>query len=148
MVNPQDDHITVVFFPRFQLATGKKSRFLYDLVRAGCQPALGRLPVIARCMDIVLLKVSVVVPKPFETGTTRPISCSVHPVSLFGTPCSIFLKWTLIHRYVFTKLISICFIITDCVCVCFFFFFFFHSLYTISHILQLYLISRYELLSY
>ena len=27
-------------------------------------------------MDIVLLKVSVVVPKPFDTETTRPISCS------------------------------------------------------------------------
>ena len=35
LVIPQDDHITVIFFPGFQLATGKKSRFLYDLVRAG-----------------------------------------------------------------------------------------------------------------
>ena len=32
-VIPQNDHITVVFFPGFQLATGKKGRFLYDLVR-------------------------------------------------------------------------------------------------------------------
>ena len=43
LVSPQDDHITVrvVFFPGFQLATGKKGRLLYDLVRAGSQPALG-----------------------------------------------------------------------------------------------------------
>ena len=41
LVIPQDDHITVVFFPGFQLATGKNGRFLYDLVRAGSQPALG-----------------------------------------------------------------------------------------------------------
>ena len=85
-----DDHITVGFFPGFQLATGKKGRFLYDLVRASSQPALGRLPAIVRCMDIVLLKVSVVVPKPFDNGTTCPISCSGHIVPLFGTPCTIF----------------------------------------------------------
>ena len=40
LVISQDDHITVVFFPGFQLATGKKGRFLYDSVRAGSQPAL------------------------------------------------------------------------------------------------------------
>ena len=34
----EDDHITVLFFPGFQLPTGKKGRFLYDLVRAGSQP--------------------------------------------------------------------------------------------------------------
>ena len=112
---PQDDHITVVFFPGFQLATGKKGRFLYDLVRAGSQPTLWdwpgirlitsflekrykggepdyrkRLPAIASGMDIVLLKVSTVVPKPFDAGTTRPISCSGHIVPPFGTPCIIF----------------------------------------------------------
>ena len=54
--------MTVVFIPGFQLATSKKGRFLYDLVRAGSQPALGRLPAIASGMDIVLLKVSVIVP--------------------------------------------------------------------------------------
>ena len=32
-------------------------------------------PAIASGMDIVLPKVSVVVLKPFDTGTTRPISC-------------------------------------------------------------------------
>ena len=79
-----DDHITVVFFSGFQLATGKKGRFLYDLVRAGSQPVLGRLPAIACGMDIVLLNVSVVVPKQFDTGTTRPICCSGHLVPLFG----------------------------------------------------------------
>ena len=41
LVIPQDDHISAVFFPGFQLATGKKGRFLFDLVRAGSQPALG-----------------------------------------------------------------------------------------------------------
>ena len=41
LVIPQDDHITVVFFPGFQLDIGKKGIFLYDLVRAGSQPALG-----------------------------------------------------------------------------------------------------------
>ena len=41
LVIPQDDHITVVFFPGFQLATGKKGKFLYHLVRGGSQPALG-----------------------------------------------------------------------------------------------------------
>ena len=66
-------YITVVCFPGFHLTTAKKGRFLYDLVRAGSQPALGRLPAIASSMDIVLLKVSVVVPKPFDTGTIRPI---------------------------------------------------------------------------
>ena len=86
----KDDHITVVFFPGFQLATGRKGRFLYDLVRAGSQPALGRLPAIASGMDIVLLKVSVIVPKLFDTGTTHPISCSGHLAPLFGTPCTIF----------------------------------------------------------
>ena len=29
-------------------------------------------------MDIVLLKVSIVVPKPLDAGTTRPIFCSYH----------------------------------------------------------------------
>ena len=85
-----DDHITVVFFLGFQLATGKKGRFPYDLVRASSQTAPGRLTAIASGMDIVLLKVSVVVPKPFDTGTTRPISCSGQLVPLFGTPCTIF----------------------------------------------------------
>ena len=33
------------------------------------------LPAIGSGMDIVLLTVSVVVSKPFDTGTTRPISC-------------------------------------------------------------------------
>ena len=94
---------------------GKKGRFLYDLVRAGSQPTLGtalvpdshhyrswrsgiddgneiigQLPAIASGMDIVLLKVSVVVPKPFVTGTTIPISCSGHLArTTFGTPCTI-----------------------------------------------------------
>ena len=79
-------YITVVFF----LATGRKGRFLYDLVRSGSQPALGRLLAIAGGMNIVFLTVSVVVPKPFDPGTTRPISCSGHLVPLFGTPCTIF----------------------------------------------------------
>ena len=48
------------------------------------------LPAIASGMDIVLLKVSVVLPKPFDTGTTRPLSCSGHLVPLIGTPCGIF----------------------------------------------------------
>ena len=92
----------VGFFPGFHLATGKKGIFLYDLVRAGSQPALGdssstrlsslsflekrdrrrepeyKTTACASGMDIALLKVSVVVPKPFDTGTTRPISCSGH----------------------------------------------------------------------
>ena len=38
---------------------------------------MGQHPAIASNMDIVLLKVSVVVPKPFDTGTTRPVSCSM-----------------------------------------------------------------------
>ena len=82
----------IFFVPGFQLATGKKGRFLYDLVRAGSQPALGRLPVIASGIDIVLLKDSVILPKPFDTGTTRPISCSRHrvPRTFFGTPYTIF----------------------------------------------------------
>ena len=33
----QDDHITVVFLPELQLATDKKGRFQYELVRAGSQ---------------------------------------------------------------------------------------------------------------
>ena len=77
MVIPQDDHITVVFFPGSQLATGKAGRFLYDLVRGGSQHALGRLPEIASSMDIVLLKVSVVVPKPgrLVSYLVRDTSC-------------------------------------------------------------------------
>ena len=52
-----DDHITVVFFPGVQLATGKKGRLLYDLVRVGSQPALGRLPAITSGIDIMSLVV-------------------------------------------------------------------------------------------
>ena len=90
LVIPQDDHITVDFFPGFQLATGKKDRFPYDLVRTSIQPALGRLFAIASGMDIVLLKVSDVVPNLFDTWTTHPISCSGHLVPFFGTPCTNF----------------------------------------------------------
>ena len=88
--HPTGWHITVVFFPGFQLATGKKGRFLYYLVKAGGQPALGRLSVITSGMDIVLQKVSVVMPKPFDTCMTHPISCSGHLLPLFGSPCTIF----------------------------------------------------------
>ena len=48
------------------------------------------LPEISSGMDIVLLKVLVAVQKPFDTGTTRPISCSGHLAPLFWTPCTIF----------------------------------------------------------
>ena len=43
----EGDAITFVFFPGVQLATGKKSRFLYVFDRAGSQPAPARLPAIA-----------------------------------------------------------------------------------------------------
>ena len=45
-------------------------------------------------MDIVLLKVSVVWPKPFDTGTTLPISCSGHLVPLSWDTLHHLLKWT------------------------------------------------------
>ena len=113
----------------FQLATGKKGRFLYDLhvVRAGNQPALGaslvpdsyhyrswrsgvddgnktirQLPKIVNGMDTALLNVSVVVRKSFDTGTTH---------TTFWDTLQHLLKWTN-SSVCFTKLISLCFIIT------------------------------------
>ena len=123
--HPTGWHITLVFFPGFQLATGKKGRFLYYLVKAGGQPALGRLSV---KLFVTLC--------PYHSGhsVTKSFSCHAKTVwylydashILFGTPLTTFwvtlhhlLKWTLIHQYVFTKLISIFFIITGFLCVFF-----------------------------
>ena len=82
LVIPKDDLSTVVFFPGFQLTTCGKGRFLYNLVRAGSQPALGRLPAIASGMDIMLLKVSIVVLKPFDTDSSH-ISYLARDISHF-----------------------------------------------------------------
>ena len=51
---------------------------------------IGRHPAITSGMEKVLLKVSNVVSKPFDTGTTRPISCSGQLVLLFEALCTIF----------------------------------------------------------
>ena len=52
-INIGDGDITLVFFPGFRLAAGKKGRFLYVFDRAGSQPAPGRLPALASGIDIV-----------------------------------------------------------------------------------------------
>ena len=48
-----DGDIMLIFYSGFQLAIGKKGRFLYVFDRPGSQPAPGRPPAIARGVDIV-----------------------------------------------------------------------------------------------
>ena len=64
----------------------------YRSLRSGIDDGnqtIRRLPAIASGMDIVLLKNFVVVTKPFDSGTTRPIFCSGHLIPLFGTLCAV-----------------------------------------------------------
>ena len=88
-----DGDTMLIFFPGFQLATGKKGIFLYVFDSAGSQPAPERLQAIASRIDVVYLPVlGLVVPKPISSETTRPISCSGHILPTFGTPRAHLLK--------------------------------------------------------